>query len=192
TLRSTRYRARLAAEMPSRASTNADGTATTSAGRTSTEGTKSAAATATGIASTASVPRTIARMRAGLLLLIRPAVGGGRHRASDDTGDRDEGEDVRERLEQGAGAEDRRRRVDVGGGHRERERRREPEQARGAERPERLPLAEDQRREGDEPAAARHLLVERMREPDREVRPSHRREDARGGDTGVARPVDVD
>src|SRR5579871_5988960 len=98
----------------------------------STDGRNTAAAMATGIAAIASTPKTIAVTPAGLLLDIRLPVGGRRDRAADDTGDGDEREDVRKRLEQGARAEDRRRRVDVRRRDRVGKRGREPEQARRA------------------------------------------------------------
>src|SRR5262245_55538237 len=144
--------------MPIRASTKAAPTPTTRAGMMSTDFRKIAAAIAAGIAATARIPNRIAETRAGLLLLIRAAVGRGRHRAADYACDGDEGEDVRQGQPDRLGTQHAgggvvvRRRDAVG------ERGREAEEAGGAERPERPPLAEDDRRERDEPLAAGHSL----------------------------------
>src|SRR5207245_2046527 len=127
TLRSTLNRARRDAEMPQSARTKAEATATASADRMVIDVRNTATAMAAGIASTASVPKMIAAMRAGLLLDIRTAVGGRGHRPPDHAGDRDERENVREGLEERAGAQERGGRVDVRGGNREGERGREPE-----------------------------------------------------------------
>src|SRR5262245_24404245 len=87
----------------------------------------------TGTAATEARPKTTApqaRTFAFLLLRVGTSIRGGRDRAADHAGDRNQRQHVRERLEQ------RRRAVRVRGKP-VRERRREAEQERGVERPER-------------------------------------------------------
>src|SRR4051794_16999822 len=141
-----------------------------------------------GTATTARAPSTTeicAGRFSRLLLDVRTANGCGRDRAADDAGDRDQGEDVRKRLEQGSRAS-RIRREPL------RERAREAEEERGGEGAARPPAAEDQRRERDEAAAGGHVLVERVDEADREVGAAQRGEDPGEDDGGVADAVDRD
>ena len=112
----------------------------------------------------------------------------GRDRAADDTGDRDEREHVRQRVEEerrGAALREVRWKAVA-------ERAREPEQKARSERPERPPVAEDERGEGDEAAAAGDVLVEEVHVSDREVRAAERGEGAGGDHRAVADPVDRD
>src|SRR4051812_45477038 len=141
--------------------------------------------TATGTAATARRPRRTANEARWLLLRVRAATGGGRNRAADHTGDRDERQDVRQRLE------DYRRRVGVRG-EPEREGRRRAEEHGGRIGAERAPVAEDHGGKRDESATVRHALVERADEADREVRAAERGEDAGHDNRDVARLVDRD
>src|SRR4051794_35265592 len=144
-----------------------------------------ATATATGIASTATRPNTTARDGRPLLLCVRAANSCGRDGAADHAGDRDEGQDVRQRLEEhGRGVGVRR--------ETEREGRRRAEENRGCVRAEGPPVAEDDRSERDEAASRRHVLAERADEADREVRAAERRENPGDDDRDVARQVDGD
>src|SRR5581483_1634801 len=71
--------------------------------------------------------------------------------------------------------------------------RREAEQDRGPERPERTPVAEDERRERDEAAPGGHVVVEApAAEADRQVGASERGEDAGEDHGAVADGIDVD
>src|SRR2546423_4036738 len=127
-----------------------------------------ATSTSTGIASTASSPKNTAALPARLLLDIRTAGSRRADRAADHAGDRDQREQVRQRLEERAPLIAVRRRQPVG------ERARESEQQRRAPRRERAPLAEDERGEADEAGARGHLLVEGVHEADREIGAAHR------------------
>src|ERR1041385_155752 len=90
-----------------------------------------------------------------LLLLIRASNGCGRDRTADHACHGDQREDVRQRLEE-------RRRV-VGARRKAvRKRGRETEEQRGAEGPERPPVAEDHCGQCDEAAAGGDVLVERV------------------------------
>src|SRR5437588_5054491 len=97
------------------------------------------------------------------LLDVRAASGGGWNRAADHAGHGDQGQDVRERLEEDGG-------VAPGLCEAERERGRASEQEGRGERSERTPVAEDHGRERDEPATGRHVLAERAEIADRQVR----------------------
>src|SRR3954470_6360367 len=153
---------------------------------------RAAAKTATGSASPSSAhnnePRAASLRARALLLLVRASIGGWRDGAADHAGDRDQGQDVRQRLEE------RRVRVRprIGVRQPERQRRREAEQERSAERAERPPVAEDERREGDEAPARGHVLVERADEADGEKRSAQRGEHSRRDYRRVANGVDVD
>src|SRR5206468_4572593 len=84
-----------------------------------------------------------------LLLGVRASDGRGRNAAADHTGDCDQREHIRE------GVEEKRRcaaLLEVGG-QPVSERAREPEEKAGGKRTERPPVAEDQRRDGDEATA---------------------------------------
>src|SRR5436190_10429201 len=142
-------------------------------------------ATAAGTAATPARPSRTASEARWLLLRIRASDGGGRDRAADHAGDSDQGEHVRQ------GLEEHRRRVGVLG-EPERERGRGAEEDRGGVRAERPPVAEDDRGEGNEAAAVRHPLVERADEADREVGAAERGEDARDGHGRIARLEDGD
>src|SRR6266536_5019724 len=112
-----------------------------------------ATSTAAGIVSTPARPKTIESQARALLLLVGPSTRGGRNRAADHSGDRDQREDVRQRLEERPRRlAVRRRKLDEG------ERACEAEQQRRSERTEWTPVAEDHRGEGDEAAAAGHRL----------------------------------
>src|SRR5918911_669022 len=181
-LRRRARRARRSARAPRSAATGI----AAEAWRSFTRAESWASATPAGSAATASRPAATAQGAAGLLLLVGTANGGRRDRAADDAGDGDQREHVRERVEERA--------VDVPVVLAEalRERRREPEQKGGPEGAERPPLAEDERGERDEAPAGGHVLVEGVHEPDRQVRPAERGEDAGEGDGGVACGVDRD
>src|SRR3954466_2186668 len=142
----------------------------------------SAAAIVAGRAAAAIRPsRSDARARPfpDLLLRVRPSNSCGADRAADHADERDERERVREGREEVRG--------DVGLAlERDRDRAREAEQEPGAERPERVPLAEDDRGERNESAPCAHVLVERAGEPDREVRAAEGREHPGEDDRGVA------
>ena len=102
-----------------------------------------------------------------LLLDVGLTKSGGWYRAADEPDDGDEGQDVWKRLEEdGSGLG-----VD---GELEGKCTREAEEQSGRERAERSPAAEDQCGEPDEPLAFSHVLVERVHEPDREIRTAER------------------
>src|SRR5437588_5014631 len=176
-------RARTSAATPRSAATGAPAAAWTSLTRAES----CASATAAGSAATARRPAASAAVAAGLLLRVGAANSGGRDRAADDARHGDQREDVGQGLEEGAVV---RPALDVlepgSDGAREAEQERGPE---GAERP---PPAEDQRREGDEPAPGGHVLAEGVDEADREEDASQRGQRARGGHARVADPVDRD
>src|SRR6266516_4091493 len=119
---------------------------------------RSVTAAAAGIAARASSaatsdqPAARFRGRGPLLLDVGAANGGWWDRAADDSGDRNQGDHVRKRLEE---------RRSRGGVHRkpEGDRRREAEEERRAECSERTPVPEDERRERDEAAPGGHILV---------------------------------
>src|SRR2546430_15688993 len=111
-----------------------------------------ATSTSTGIASTASSPKNTAARPARLLLDIRTAGSRGADRAPDHAGDRDQREQVRQRLEQRAPLIAVRRRQPV------RERAPESEEQRRAPRREPAPPADDARGQADEIRARGHLL----------------------------------
>src|SRR4051812_18618122 len=120
-----------------------------------------ASPTAAGTASTATRPSSTPSDARWLLLDVRPSNGGGRYRAADHAGDRNQGQDVGERLEEhgrGVGVH----------GEPERECRRRAEEDRSSVRTERPPVAEDHSGERDEAATVRHVLVERADEAERE------------------------
>src|SRR3954451_1414563 len=130
------------------------------------------AAIPAGTARIASVPsRTAATAD---LFDVRAANGGGRYRPADDPRDGDQREDVRQGLEQQLVGLPRLHLAEPLG-----ERAREPEQKGGGEGAERAPATEDERRERDEPSAGRHVLGERVVEPDRQERPAEGREHPR-------------
>src|SRR5918992_820413 len=113
--------------------------------------------------------RAAPRSRVGfaLLLDVRTPDGGRRDRATDQADERDEREDVRhgrDEVFRDAGLPLQR------DGEREPE---AEEEARG-EGPSWTPLAEDNCRERDEPASARHVLGEAADEPDRQKGASER------------------
>src|SRR5437868_2153122 len=117
--------------------------------------------TATGTAAMARSPESTASDERWLLLRIRPSCGGGRDRPADHARDRDQGQGVRQRLEQhGVRAPVRDRPESL------RERAREAEQQRRTECAGGPPLAEDECSEGDEAAPLCHVLVERVHEAD--------------------------
>src|SRR5262245_35306651 len=115
----------------------------------------------TGTAATEARPNTTAaqaRTFAFLLLLVGNAIRRGRNRAADDSGDRYEREQVRQRGEKRRDRGRVRLQVDP-------ECAREPEQQTGGCGAERPPAAEDQCGKSDEPAPRRHVLGERAAEP---------------------------
>src|SRR5581483_7027521 len=164
----------------------ATGTATYSARMSLTPARNWAAATPAGMARTASTPKRIATRAARLLPLIRPARCRRSDGTSDHSRDRDQRQQVRERLEQRPPL------LPVGRGQPDRERAREPEEERRAEGRERPPLAEDERGKADEAVPLRHVLVERVVEARREVRAAERGDRAGRDDGDVARLVHGD
>src|SRR4051794_11675623 len=134
-------------------------------------------ATAAGTAATPTAASTTAPD--GLLLLrVRAANSSGWDRTADDAGDGDQGQDVRQRLEEHLGGI--RIRCEA---ERQRGRRAEEDRRRvGAERP---PVAEDDCGERDEAAAGRHVLLERADVADRQIGTAERREDAGDDDCDV-------
>src|SRR5438067_4760021 len=70
------------------------------ASRSETPAVACATATPAGTASAATRPKSAASDARWLLLRVRAANGGGRHRAADDAGHGDQGEDVRQCLEE--------------------------------------------------------------------------------------------
>src|SRR5436309_11564317 len=133
-------------------------------------------------------PRAASLRIRALLLLVRASIGGWRNGAADHACDRDQGQDVRQRLKE------RRVRVGprVGVRQPERQRRREAEQERRPEGAERPPVAEDQRGERDEAPARGHVLVERADEANGQKRPTERCEHSRRDDRRAAHGADVD
>src|SRR3954452_21693572 len=104
-----------------------------------------------------------------LPLDVRLAVGSRWPRAAEETNERDEREHVGQGVQQ----------VRRDAGHRLEpvgQAAREPEEQAGPECAVCSPLAEDPRRQGDEPAPGGHVLAERADEPDREVGAAQRRE----------------
>src|SRR6266404_888058 len=138
-----------------------------------------------GTAAKAISPRSSASDARWLLLRVRAANGGRWDRAPDHARDRDQGQDVWERLEEDG------RRVGIDR-KAERKRGRRAEEQRRREGAERTPVAEDQRGERDEAAAGRHVLVERPDEAHREVRTAEGRQDARERDGEIPREIDRD
>src|SRR5919204_5426811 len=127
------------------------------------------------------------RRRLALLLDVWTANGGGWNLAPDDTGDGDQGQDVRERLEENRPRGGLRGR-EIGQPLRQGARKAEQEGCRpGAER---APTAEDQRGERDEPAPGRHVLAERVHETEGQVDAAERREHARERHRRVANAED--
>src|SRR5688572_9042105 len=88
-------------------------------------------------------------------LVRRPAERGRRHRAADDTGERDDGEDVRDHLDELRGDQLQTLELDL-----QRVGRREEEAGEGDAL--RIPLAEDDRGERDEAAPRGHAVAELM------------------------------
>src|SRR4029450_10853078 len=109
-----------------------------------------------------------------LLLLVRPANGGGWYRAADHSRDRDQRQDIRQGLEQ-------QRRLPRVLRKRAGERTGKPEQQGGPHGSERLPHPEDQCGESDEAPADRHVLAERADEAEREVSAAGSRQNTGGG-----------
>src|SRR4051812_42927718 len=140
---------------------------------------------AAGTASAPTRPRTTASDARWLLLDVGAANCCGWNRAADHTGDGDQRQDIRKRLEEY------RRRVGVRG-ESERERCRRTEEHRRRLGAERTPVAEDDRGECDEAPAVRHVLVEGADEADREVRAAERSESPGDDDRDVPRLVDGD
>src|SRR5260370_8468805 len=101
-------------------------------------------------AATAISPSSSASDARWLLLRVRAANGGRWDRAPDDARDRDQGQDIRERLEQDGG------RVGVDRKS-ERECCRRAEEQRRREGAERTPVAEDQPGQRDEPPPPPHV-----------------------------------
>ena len=101
--------------------------------------------------------RRAARSPPRSLLHVRRAVGRRHPDPPDEPGHDDDRHDVRDHeqeLRRDRRAEDREAALERVG---------EAEDEAGEERPDRGPAAEDHRREADEPAAGRHLLLERSR-----------------------------
>src|SRR6266581_8294231 len=118
---------------------------------------------AAGSVKSAARPTTSAAQALRLLLDVRTASRRGWDRPADHAGDGDQGQDVGQCLEQDG-------RVPPWLGEAERERRRGPEEQCGGEGPERAPVAEDDRCEGDEAATRGHALAERAEIADRKIR----------------------
>src|SRR5579862_1130189 len=153
-------------------STKAAGTPASRARRSVRRCTSQEEATATGSAATARTPTAIPMYPyAPLLFDIGATICGGRDRATDQPGDGDQGQQVRQRFEQRAV---RLPGLDVL--ELRREGACEPEQQARAEGAERTPLAEDQCGERDESSPGGHVLGERVDEPDREEDSAHRRQ----------------
>src|SRR3954454_17493418 len=171
-VRAALRRSRRAAYRPSSPSTAAAATTTYRVSSRRSCELSCAAATPAGIARTASAPRATAARAAPLLLLIRPARGRRPDRAADHPGHRDDRQHIRQGVEQCAPL------VAVGVRQAVGQRAREAEEQRGAPGRERPPLPEHEGGQPDEAGAARHVLIERVDEPERQVRAAHRRDRA--------------
>src|SRR5215475_14335842 len=116
------------------------------------------------------LPRTDGRTP--LLPSVRTAIRSRRDRAADHARNGDQRQDIWERLEE----QRRRTALREVGRQAVAERAREPEQQAGGIGAERPPVAEDDRGNRDEAAAAGQVLVEEADVPDREVRAAERGE----------------
>src|SRR6185436_2444046 len=186
---------RAARRRPRRASTSATSPSTTAAGIAQAASisrrwsVSSATAIAAGSEAAAMSPTTT---EAGALpfaialpLLVRAADCRRADRAADHAHERDQCEHVRQGREQVRGDV----RLPL---QRDRDRAREAEEEAGREGAERVPLAEDDRGEGDVAAAGAHVLVEGAGEADREVCPTEGREHPRHDHGDVPDAVDRD
>src|SRR5262249_26832986 len=132
------------------------------------------------------LPRTDGRTP--LLLTVRTAIRSRWDRAADHAGDGDQRQDVRERLEE----QRRRAAFREVGGQAGAECGRQAEEHAGRVGAEWPPVAEDDRGDRDEAAAAGNTLVEEADVPDREIHSAERRQRAGQDDRAPADRVHVD